>query len=128
VSAGEAIRALIAERLLARPEFVGVDGLKRDTGPNNLPQAKVEVNATDWSTKDKAGRELRTAVTIRVSRGQEMRLPIMITAAEAVGAALEGAVGDWHIGSAVLTGSRSGVLGDGTRRAVVEHRVRVLAN
>lgn len=128
MSAGEAIRALIAERLLARPEFVGVDGLRRETGANNLPQAKVEASASDWSTKDKSGREVRSLVTIRVARGQEMRLPMMIAAAEAVGASLSGTVGSWQLGSAVLTGSRSGLLGDGTRRAVVEHRVRVLAN
>lgn len=127
MSASEALRAAIATQLLARNEFAGVDGLKRDTALNNLPQAKVEVSAVDWSTKDMTGREVRSVVTIRVSRGQEMRLPMMVAAAEAVGAAMTGPIGDWQVGSAVLTGSRSGTLGDGTRRAVIEHRVRMLA-
>jgi hypothetical protein len=129
MSAGEAVRAAISNALRARPEFVGVDGLVRDTSPNNLPQAKVEVaGVTDWSAKACKGREIRTLTTIRVSRGQEMRLPMMIVAAEDAGTTLQGALGDWQVGSAVLSASRSGPLADGTRRAVVEHRVRVMAH
>ena len=129
MSAAELIRAAIANALLARPEFTGVDGLSRDTAPNALPQARVDADvASDWSTKDKPGRELRSVVTVRVARGQRMRLPMMVAAAEAVGSALSGPVGDWHIGSAVLVRSRSADVADGTRIASVEHRVRILHN
>ena len=127
MSATETLRAAIADRLLARPEFTNVDGLLRDTAPNALPQARVDADvASDWSTKDKPGRELRSVVTVRVARGQRMRLPMMVAAAEAVGTALSGAIGDWQVGSAVLVRSRSIDATDGTRIATIEHRIRVL--
>lgn len=128
MSASEAVRAAVIEGLLARGEFAGVGGLRRDTAANALPQASVEAGTTaDWGTKDAAGRELRVVVTIRVARGQAMRLPMMVAAAEAVGAALSGDLGGWHVGSAVLIRSRSFDAADGTKAATVEHRVRVLA-
>lgn len=129
MSAAETVRAALTGALKGRAEFVGVEGLRRETGPGALPQARVEADvAGDWSTKDRAGRELRTAVTIRVARGQAMRLPMMTVAAEAVGSALSGTVGDWSVGSAVLIRSRSVDAADGTRVATIEHRVRVLQN
>lgn len=128
-SAGDAVRTAIVAGLLARAEFVGIEGLRRDTAASALPQASVEAGtAGDWSTKDAAGREVRAVVTIRVARGQAMRLPMMLTAAEAVGSALSGDLGGWHVGSAVLVRSRSFDAPDGTKAAMVEHRVRILQN
>lgn len=127
MSAGEIVHAAIVAGLLARGEFAGIDGLRRDTAANALPQANVDTGtAGDWSTKDAAGREVRAVVTIRVARGQAMRLPMMVAAAEAVGSALSGDLGGWHVGSAVLVRSRSFDAADGTKGATVEHRVRVL--
>lgn len=127
MSAAEAVRTALATALKGRAEFSGVEGLRRDTAPGALPQARVEADvAADWSTKDRDGRELRTAVTIRVARGQAMRLPMMVAAAEAVGTALSGTIDGWSVGSAVLIRARSVDAPDGTRIATVEHRVRVL--
>jgi hypothetical protein len=129
MSAAEIVRAAIATGLLARNEFAGIDGLRRDTAANALPQARVEAGiAGDWSTKTAVGREVRAVVTIRVARGQAMRLPMMVAAAEQVGAALSGNLGGWGVGSAVLLRSRSFDAADGTKAATVEHRVRVLQN
>ncbi len=127
-SAGEAVRAAIVTALLTRPEFAGIDGLRRSTAVNTLPQAGVEAGtAGDWSTKDAVGREVRVVVTVRVARGQALRLPMMMTAAEAVGSMLSGDLGGWHVGSAVLVRSRSVDAADGTKAATIEHRVRVLS-
>ena len=127
MSAGEMVRGALIAGLLARGEFSGIDGLRRDTAANALPQASVEAGtAGDWSTKDAMGREVRAVVTIRVARGQAMRLPMMVAAAESVGTALSGDLGGWHVGSAVLVRSRSFDAADGTKAATVEHRVRVL--
>jgi hypothetical protein len=129
MSAAEAVRSALVADLVARAEFCGVEGLRRDTTPGALPQAHVEADvAGDWSTKDCEGRELRTAITMRVARGQAMRLPMMIAAAEAAGAVLSGDIDGWSVGSAVLVRSRSTDAPDGTRVATVEHRVRVLAS
>lgn len=129
MSATEAVRAAMLAAMLARPEFANVDGLRRDTSANALPQASVEAGtAGDWSTKDATGREIRAVVTIRVARGQAMRLPMMVAAAESVGSALSGNLGGWHVGSAVLVRSRSSDAPDGTKAATVEHRIRVLQN
>ena len=128
MTANEAVRAALVAGLLARAEFAGIDGLRRDTSPNALPQASIEAGtAGDWSTKDATGREIRAAVTIRVARGQAMRLPMMVAAAESVGSALSGDLEGWRVGSAVLVRSRSFDAPDGTKAATVEHRVRVLA-
>ena len=127
MSAAESLRAALAMALSARPEFSGVEGLARDTAVNALPQARVDAPlATDWSTKDKAGHEVRLTTTIRVARGQAMRLPMMAAAATAAGAALAGSIDGWAVGSAVHVGSRTVTASDGTIRAVVEHRLRVL--
>ncbi|UVO52970.1 hypothetical protein [Sphingomonas sp. SUN039] len=128
MTAGEAVRAAVVAGMLARAEFTGIDGLRRETAANALPQARVEAGVSgDWSTKDAVGREVRAVATIRVARGQAMRLPMMVAAAENVGTALSGDLGGWQVGSAVLVRSRSFDAPDGTKAATVEHRVRVLA-
>lgn len=128
MSAVESLRTALTSALVARPEFSGVEGLTQDTAVNALPQARVDAPlATDWSTKDKAGHEVRLTTTIRVARGQAMRLPMMAAAAQAAGVALAGSTEGWAIGSAVHVATRTLAAADGTIRAVVEHRVRVLA-
>lgn len=128
INAADAVRAALLDALQARREFAGVGGLRRGTAENALPQASIDTGtAGDWSTKDAVGREVRVVVTIRVARGQAMRLPMIVAASEAVGTALSGDLGGWHVGSAVLVRSRSFDAPDGTRAATIEHRVRVLA-
>ena len=128
LSASATVREALIAALRVRPELCGVEGLRGETGPAALPQANVDaLTAADWSTKDARGRELRTSVTLRLSRRQEMRLPSMIAGVEAAGEGLGGRLGGWQVASAVLLKSRAGPLAsDGTRTATIEHRVRVL--
>ena len=127
-TAAESVRLALVAALGAQAAFAGVDGLAHATGPTTLPQARVDdPQSSDWGAKGASGRELRTAISMRVARGQVMRLPAMIAAAEAAGEALSGDLGGWRVASAVLVRSRSFDASDGTRAALVEHRVRVLA-
>lgn len=127
MSAAEVVQAALVAGLLARGEFAGIEGLRHDTAANALPQASVDAGiAADWSTKEAQGREIRVVTSIRVARGQAMRLPMMVAAAESVGTALSGDLGGWHVGSAVLIRSRHFDAPDGIKAATVEHRVRVL--
>ena len=125
--AGTAIRQALLTALAMRPELRGVEGIAAPTTPSVLPQIAVEEpQAIDWGTKDIRGRELRTATTLRVARGQALRLPSMVAAVEAVGETLSGDCGGWRIAATVLVRSRSFDSSDGTRSAIVEHRIRVL--
>ena len=126
-TAAESVRMALVSALGAQAAFVGVEGLQRTTGRASLPQVTIDdPQSSDWGTKSARGREVRTAISMRVARGQAMRLPAMIAAAESVGEAMAGDLGGWRVASAVLLRSRSFDASDGTRPALVEHRVRVL--
>ncbi len=126
--ASECVAGALRSALRARSEFSGIDGLRAPTADGVLPQARVDdPQASDWGTKGTRGRELRTGISIRVARGQNMRLPALVAAAEAVGEALTGDLGGWRVASSVLLRSRSFDTNDG-RAALIEHRVRVFEN
>lgn len=115
--------------LAADAAFAGVAGLGIEATAGSLPQVEVAVPlVADWGTKSETGRELRTLVTLRVAKGQRARLPDMVAAAEAAGAGLSGAIGDWSVGSAVLLRTLTSDARDGVRMARIEHRIRVLEN
>ena len=117
-------RALVAG-LQAAPAFAGVDGLVREGA--GLPAAKVEViEGRDWSTKSETGREIVSQVRLRLAKGQTLRLPSMIAAAEAAGQALGGLIDGWRVGSAVHLTTRASETRDGERIAVVTHRGRLM--
>ena len=71
---------------------------------------------------------VRAALSVRVARGQQLRLPALVDATEAAGVALHGNICGWSVGSAVLIRTRTVDQADGVRVATVEHRVRVLEN
>ena len=124
VSGGEAVRLALLAALRADPALAGIG---TEGGGEELPSLRVEAGqVTDWSTKDAVGREVRTAVTLRVSVGQAERLPGLVAVAEAAGCALGGALNGWRVASAVLLRSASFAPDPRTRAALVEHRVRVL--
>ena len=127
MTASDCVRAALVTALGRAPVFAGVEGLAHDSVPTALPHVRVDPPvASDWGTKDKRGRELRTTIGLRVARGQALRLPSLIAAAEAAGEQLTGDLGGWGVASAVLIRSRSFDAVDGTRMATIEHRVRVL--
>ncbi len=127
IDANEAVRAALRARLAARRELIGIEGLTARIPSRALPRIFVETpESGDWGTKDSRGREVRTAASITVAAGQELRLPALAAAAEAAGEALGGTIGGWHVASAVLIRTRTIDRRDGTRTALIEHRIRVL--
>lgn len=129
VDAGEAVRTALLKQLRARRELGGVEGRDGGLETSALPRLAVEPpEVTDWSAKGMRGREVRTAVSLRVAKGQALRLPMLGDAVAAAGEALGGDLGGgWHVASAVLLRVRTADRADGTRVARVEHRVRVMA-
>jgi hypothetical protein len=127
IDAGEAVRSALLKGLRARRELAGVEGRDGGLESSALPRATVEpVEVTDWSAKGATGREVRTAVSLRVSKGQAMRLPMLSAAVAAAGEALGGELDGWQVASAVLLRVRTMDRADGTRIARVEHRIRVM--
>lgn len=128
-AAADVVRGALVLALGARAELVGIAGLGVEAGAGSLPRIVVAVpEVGDWGTKTARGREVRTSVSVRVARGQRLRMPGLVDAIELAGVALNGNIGGWWIGSAVLMRSRVADQADGSRLAVVEHRVRVLEN
>lgn len=130
-SAGQAVRDALARQLRARAELTGValfDGGAVAGGavPGVLPRIEVaDPGGTDWSAKDFRGRELRTAVTIRVSEGQRGRMAALTEAVEGAGESLAGDIGEWRVVGALFLRTR-GATERGGPAALVEHRVRVM--
>ncbi|CAN5193140.1 hypothetical protein BH09PSE3_BH09PSE3_00900 [soil metagenome] len=129
MSAADVVRDALVLALKARAELAGIEGLNADAGAGVLPRLSVEIpEVGDWGNKTARGREVRTSVSLRVARGQRLRLAGLVDAAEAAGVALNGDIGGWWIGSAVLLRTRVADQPDGSRVATVEHRVRVMEN
>jgi hypothetical protein len=128
IDAGEAVREALLKGLRARRELSGVEGRDGGLETRALPRLSIDpVELSDWSAKAVTGREVRTTVSLRVARGQTLRLPMMAAAVAATGEALAGTLnGGWHVASAVLVRERTVDRADGTRVTRVEHRVRVM--
>ena len=113
--------------------LAGVAGLNRvepgATVRASEPCATIEpLIASDWGTKDRAGRELRVAVTVRDLAERAGRLHELAGAVEAVVIALPTALDGWRIVSIAFLRSRTASEKAGTWAATLEWRVRVLAN
>lgn len=127
MSADEAVRDALIAAMRAEAAFDGVAGLGVEPLSGSLPQVTIEWPlVSDWGTKTEAGREVRTAVTVRVAKGQRGRLPALTQAVEAAGVSLSGAIEGWQVASAVFVRTRVSDGREGVRSAQVEHRVRVL--
>lgn len=99
------------------------------------PFAEIgELMSGDWSTKDLAGRELRTAIIIRDRAESPTRLHALAAAADTAMAGVardldgDGADGGagWRIASLVLLRTRIIRTAPGLWAAMVEHRVRMI--
>lgn len=126
MAAVSAVRAGVLAALRAAPELEVtrvVEGVTKATPP--FVQLR-DVGASDWGTKDRAGRELRVGVTVRDVADLPGRVEALAAAAEAALLALPRVLGRWRVASVVLT--RSLVLSEGERRwaVLVDVRVRVL--
>lgn len=124
--AGQTVRGALINALRARPALTGVALFDEAPAANVLPRIEVtEPQGVDWSAKDFRGRELRTAVTIRVSAGQRGRIAALTGAVEQAGESLAGDIGGWRVAGAIFLRTR-GVAERGGYAALVEHRVRVI--
>lgn len=86
-----------------------------------------ECSGVDWGTKDKAGRELRLALTIEDDLETPARISGIMPLADAAVRGLPSTVAGWRIGSLVLMRSRLLRSGAGRWSALLEYRIRVLA-
>ena len=112
--------------------LAGVAGLNRvEPGASvraSEPYATIEpLVASDWGTKDRAGRELRVAVTVRDLAERAARLQALASAVEAVVTGLPAVVDSWRIVSIAFLRSRTASEKAGNWAATLEWRVRVLA-
>jgi len=126
VGAAAAVRAGV----LARLRMVGgVNGVWEGAGVSAAAPFVVlgDVTASDWGTKDAAGRELRVAVTVRDRGDSPVRVETLAGAVEAAVAGLPRDLDGWRVASVVLLRSSVVASGKGAWAAMVDHRVRVLA-
>ena len=94
----------------------------------SAPYAEVQpLVAVDWSTKDRAGRELRPAVTIRDAGETPARLHALIGAACDAVLAMPRELDGWRVASLMFVRSRMLREEPGRWAATVEFRVRVLS-
>jgi len=120
------VRVALVARLRAEAGLVGIAVVDAEPGPGVLPRIEVaEPQGIDWSAKDFRGREMRTAVTVRVAAGQRGRMGVLAEAVERVGEALDGDLSGWRVAGAVFLRARS-VVEKGGIAMLVEHQVRVV--
>lgn len=125
-SADGVVRAAALARLSA---IDGLNGVYPGTPVKATEPYAVlgDLLSGDWSVKDRAGRELRLAVTVRDAGETPARAQAL---AGAVCAAIEGLPRDldgWRVASVALVRQRLAGAAAGRWTASVEYRVRVLA-
>jgi hypothetical protein len=128
VSAESVVRAGFVAVLKAEPELAALNGVF--DGPvvrASEPYAEIaDVQASDWSTKDTRGRELRVAVRVRDLAETSARIGGLVEAVERAIEGLPRVLGGWAIASCVFRRSRVAAEAPGRWTGVVEWRVRML--
>ncbi|MBY0582428.1 MAG: DUF3168 domain-containing protein [Sphingomonas sp.] len=117
-----------AALLAALRGMAGLNGVY-DGPPSraNAPWAELgDMLSTDWSTKDAAGRELRSTILLRDRAETPERLHALAATADDVVQAIARDLGDWQIASLILIRLR--IIRDrpGGWTGLIEHRVRML--
>jgi len=93
----------------------------------STPYAEVgEMMASDWGTKDVAGREIRTTLFVRDRAERPARLHALAAAAESAIGGIGRDLDGWRIASLVALRTRIVREAPGSWTAIVEHRVRML--
>jgi hypothetical protein len=128
VTADGALRSALLAALRAEPGLAALNGVF--AGPAvraSEPFAEIaDVQASDWSTKDARGRELRVAITLSDLGETSARLTGLIEAVERAVAGLPQVLDGWRIASCVFRRSRVAGEAPGRWTGMVEHRVRML--
>lgn len=86
-----------------------------------------ECEGADWATKDRPGRELRIAITIEDDRETPTRIGGLLPMVDGAVQRLSGTVAGWRIGSLRMIRSRLLKGRNGRWNAVIDYRIRVLA-
>jgi hypothetical protein len=93
------------------------------------PYAEIgELLSIDWSTKDRAGRELRSLVQLRDQAETAVGLQALACDADAAIRGMPPALDGWRIASVALVRNRIVRANVGLWTALIEHRARVLAD
>ena len=123
------VRGGIAAALRGNATLVGVlNGVFEGPAVRaSAPYAEVaEALASDWSTKDARGRELRVAVMLRDVGERPERLAGLVDAAERAIEEMPRELDGWRVASLAFVRSRTAGDGPGRWLAALEYRVRVL--
>lgn len=124
--AAQTVRMALVAALQGETVLDGVTVYGADAPAGVLPRIEVgEPASADWSSKSWQGRELRTAVVVRVASGQGERLAAMRAAAEQAGETMARDLPGWRVASALFLRSRA-LEQKGIRALIVEHRIRVM--
>ncbi len=125
------LRAALVSWLAADPALSSRLNAVVEEAPSRtaLPWLAVAASASaDWSTKDKAGREVRVALELHC-RGDRPDTAAELTAAiESRIAALPGDQGDFQIVTTWFLRARAEQRGASTRAILLEYRFRLIAN
>lgn len=128
MSAEAALRSALVTALRAEPGLTALNGVF--AGPTvraSEPYAEIaDVQASDWSTKDARGRELRVAVRVRDLSETSARVSALCEAVERAVAGLPPVLDGWRVASCVFRRSRVASEAPGRWTGMVEHRVRML--
>lgn len=109
---------------------VEINGVFAGPVPKVTPPYAVlgDLLSTDWSTKDRQGRELRSLVTLRDLGETPTRLHDLAARGETAIRALAPDLPGWRIASLVFVRLRIASAGVRLWTAQIEHRARLLAN
>ena len=125
IEAAEAVRRGLLAALSAQPELAEVQVYGGEIPSGVLPRIEIgEASGSDWGAKEMPGRELRTAVIVRVASGQAERLAALTGAVERAGETVARELDGWRVASAVLLRSRGSGGRSGERVMTIEHRIR----
>ncbi|MGJ3629192.1 tail completion protein gp17 [Sphingomonas sp. MMS24-JH45] len=128
MSALAAVRAAALARLRGEAALTVNRVLDGADGRGTMPYAVLrDVIASDWGTKDRDGREVRVGITIRDEGESPTRVTRLASVAEGALLDLPRGLTGWRVASVVPV--RSAVLAEGQGRwaALIDVRVRVLA-
>lgn len=117
-----------AAMIAALATVAGLNGIYQ--GPPaaaSEPWAELgELLTFDWSTKDLAGRELRSTIMLRDRGDDAARVHTLAAAADAAVQGIARDLDGWRIASLVLVRNRIVRAAPRGWTAIVEHRVRML--
>lgn len=134
MSADLAVRAAVIAALRGHGALAALINRVHDGEPVKATPPIVVVGecaASDWGTKDREGRELRLALSVRDTGETSTRVgqivPLIDAAVRAIGPVVSGGVaGNWQIGSITLIRSRLLRSGEAQWSAVIDYRLRAL--